>query len=208
MDSGKSTMALQMDHAQASHDRQGLIFTCQDRAGEAFVTSRIGLRRPAREVSPDFDFWGYLVTALSSGERVDYLICDEAQFYSAQQIEQLARVVDELGIDVFCFGLMADFRTELFPGSKRLVELADRVEPMLVLPLCWCGCSATMNARIVDGVMVTEGAQVVVGNTTLADRVPQQVSYEVLCRRHYRLRQPKVGTAATLSPPPLPFGPS
>ena len=159
MDSGKSTLALQMDHTQSSHDRQGRLFTCRDRAGTATITSRIGLRRPAVEVNAALDFFAHVVDELTSGARIEYLVCDEAQFYAAEQIDQLSRVVDELGIDVYCFGILADFRTRLFPGSMRLVELADRVEWPQVQPLCWCGEKATTNARTVNGRMVTEGAQ-------------------------------------------------
>ena len=71
-------------------------------------------------------------------------------------------------IDVFAFGITADFRTELFPGQQRLIELADRVQVLQVEALCWCGRAATHNARIVDGVMVVEGEQVVVGDTSAA----------------------------------------
>ena len=111
-------------------------------------------------------------SAAPSGIRVDYLICDEAQFYSAAQVEQLARVVDEIEVDVFAFGITADFRTRLFPGSQRLIELADRVQVLQVEALCWCGRRATHNARTVDGVMVTEGAQVVVGDVDMAVEAP------------------------------------
>ena len=85
------------------------------------------------------------------------------------QVEQLARLVDELGVDVFAFGITADFRTRLFPGSQRLIELADRVQVLQVEALCWCGARATHNARTVDGVMVVEGEQVVVGDTDAGD---------------------------------------
>ena len=119
-----------------------------------------------------------------AGRRVDYLICDEVQFFSPVQAEQLARVVDELGVDVFAFGITADFRTRLFPGSQRLIELADRVQVLQVEALCWCGARATHNARTVNGVMVVEGEQVVVGDTAAGDTV----GYEVLCRRHHMRR--------------------
>ena len=77
---------------------------------------------------------------LSAGERVDYLVCDEAQFYTAEQIDQLARIVDDLAVDVLAVGILTDFRTRLFPGSQRLVELADRMELAAgAAPLCWCG---------------------------------------------------------------------
>jgi thymidine kinase len=136
------------------------------------------------------------------GEKVDYLICDEAQFYSAQQVDQLARLVDEMDVDVFAFGITADFRTRLFPGSQRLIELADRVQVLQVEALCWCGARATHNARTVDGVMVVEGAQVVVGDVS-ADA---EVGYEVLCRRHHMRRMTRASArAVALSPDVLPL---
>ena len=85
---------------------------------------------------------------------------------------------------MFAFGILTDFRTRLFPGSQRLVELADRVQVLQVEALCWCGERATHNARTVDGVMVVEGEQVVVRRHH-SDEV---VAYEVLCRRHYMRR--------------------
>lgn len=205
MDCGKSTLALQVDYTQSTHDRMGRLFTCLDRSGEAIISSRIGLSRQAIEVTPDLDFWRYVVTELTQNRRVDYLICDEAQFYAPEQIEQLARIVDELQLDVFAFGILADFRTQLFPGSQRLVELADRMESLQVAQLCWCGARGTHNARIVNGVMVTEGSQVVVGDTG-ADVDDAAVRYEVLCRSHHRRKLPKERAMAILNPDPLPFG--
>ena len=134
---------------------------------------------------------------------MDYLICDEAQFYQAEQVDQLARIVDELQLDVYAFGILADFRTRLFAGSQRLVELADRVETLPLGPLCWCGARGTHNARTVDGLMVTEGSQVVVGDTGSG----REVRYEVLCRAHHRRRMTATRAKATLSPDPLPFDP-
>jgi thymidine kinase len=98
----------------------------------------------------------------------------------------LAQVVDDLDIDVFCFGILTDFRTRLFPGSARLVELADRTQVLQVEALCWCGKRATHNARIEDGGIVTEGEVIVVGDTDEPAPVPGRVSYEVLCRQHHR----------------------
>ncbi|CAM5249308.1 Thymidine kinase [Streptomyces violaceorubidus] len=116
---------------------------------------------------------------------MDYVIADEAQFLAPDQIDQLARVVDDLEVDVYAFGITTDFRSKLFPGSQRLVELADRVEVLQVEALCWCGARATHNARTVGGVMVVEGAQVVVGDVAHS---PDEIGYEVLCRRHHRRR--------------------
>jgi thymidine kinase len=202
MDSGKSTLALQTAHNHQSRGRTGLIFTNNDRAGTGVISSRLGLSSPAIEVIPSMDLHKLVVDQLSMGERIDYIICDEAQFYESNQIEQLARIVDGLSIDVYAFGILADFRTKLFPGSARLVELADRVNTLQVEALCWCGARATHNARTIGGVMVVEGEQVVVGDvSTGAD-----VAYEVLCRRHH-MRQvtARVSGAAHTSSIPLPF---
>lgn len=204
MDSGKSTLALQMEHNHRARGKGGLIFTKHDRAGEAVVSSRLGLSRQGIEVTDTLDFWATVVDIVTQGQRVDFLVCDEAQFYRPEQIEQLARIVDEMGIDVFAFGILADFRTRLFPGSARLVELADRVQTLQVEALCWCGARATHNARVLDGVMVTEGDQVVVGDTTSGGA--GVVEYEVLCRRHHSRRMTSHATqAAAISPDVLPF---
>jgi len=204
MDCGKSTLALQTDHNHSSRGRSGLIFTRLDRAGESVLSSRLGLSRPAVEVDDSFDFRRFVVDRLSAGYRVDYIICDESQFYTEEQVEQLARVVDELAIDVFAFGIMTDFRTRLFPGSTRLVELADRVQVLQVEALCWCGSRAIHNARTLDGEMTTEGDQVVVGDVGTSGQ--GAVAYEVLCRRHYRagLTARRAG-AEHISREPLPF---
>jgi thymidine kinase len=203
MDCGKSTLALQTDHNHAARGRAGIVFTSLDRAGEETLSSRLGLKVPAVEVTPDTDFWIHVVELLEAGGRCDYLICDEAQFYSGDQVDQLARVVDELGVDVFAFGILTDFRTRLFPGSQRLVELADKVQVLQVEALCWCGERATHNARTVNGDMVVEGEQVLVGDTFSVD----VIGYEVLCRRHYGRRLTATSSkTAHMSPTPLPFG--
>jgi thymidine kinase len=207
MDSGKSTLALQTNHNHAARGRVGRIFTTHDRAGEAILSSRLGLTHDAIEVEDDFDFWRYVVDSLTAGARIDYLICDEAQFYTTEQIDQLAKVVDELQIDVFAFGILSDFRTKLVPGSARLVELADRMNVLQVEALCWCGKRATHNARTEDGVMVVEGEVIVVGDVDTVDGPPAEVAYEVLCRQHHRRRLTAArAQAVALSPEPLPFG--
>jgi thymidine kinase len=207
MDSGKSTLALQTNHNHAARGRVGRIFTSHDRAGEALVSSRLGLTHEAIEVPPEFNFWTFVVDALTGGARIDYLICDEAQFYTRQQVDQLAKIADELQIDVFCFGILTDFRTELFPGSARLVELADTTEVLQVEALCWCGKRATHNARTEDGVMVTEGEVIVVGDVEEQGGPPAEVAYEVLCRQHHRRRLTAArAQAVSMSADPLPFG--
>lgn len=207
MDSGKSTLALQTNHNHAARGRVGRIFTANDRGGAAVLSSRLGLTHEAEEVPPEFDFWKYVVDALTRGARIDYVICDEAQFYSPTQIEQLAKIVDELQIDVFAFGILTDFRTALFPGSARLVELADRMHVLQVEALCWCGKRATHNARTENGAMVTDGDVVVVGDVDSPEQPPAEVAYEVLCRQHHRRRLTAArAKAVSLAPEPLPFG--
>ena len=117
--------------------------------------------------------------------------------------QQLARVVDELDVDVFAFGITADFKTQLFPGSRRLFELADRTQLLQVEALCWCGKRATHNARVVDGTMVVEGEQVVVGDTGDQGETPL-VEYEVLCRRHF-MRRMTSHAARTIGAQQMPF---
>jgi len=200
MDSGKSTLALQTAHNHQSRGRSGLLFTNQDRAGTGKISSRLGLTSEAIEVPSELDIHRFTVDLLSQGRKIDYVICDESQFYTPEQIEQLARIADGLGIDVYAFGILTDFRTKLFPGSARLVELADRVQTLQVEALCWCGERATHNARTVDGNMVTEGEQVVVGDTGAS----AAVAYEVLCRRHH-MRKVTARTSGQASIDPLPF---
>ncbi|HET8717525.1 MAG TPA: thymidine kinase [Nocardioidaceae bacterium] len=206
MDSGKSTLALQTNHNHAARGRVGRIFTSHDRAGAATLSSRLGLQHEAIEVPADLDFWVYVVDSLTHGARIDYLVCDEAQFYTPAQIEQLARVVDELQIDVFAFGILTDFRSVLFPGSARLVELADRMQVLQVEALCWCGKRATHNARTVNGEMVIEGDVIVVGDMQHAEGEDVVVGYEVLCRQHHRRRLTTArAKAVSMVGEPLPF---
>lgn len=218
MDCGKSTLALQMDHNHSAQGRRGLLFSMHDRSGRAQISSRLGLARDAIRVEGDLDFWELIVEQVSHGRSVDYLICDEAQFYSPDQVEQLARLVDEMNIDVYAFGITADFRAQLFPGSQRLIELCDRMQVLQVKALCWCGKVATHNARVIGGTMVVEGAQVAVGdigteepeNGAAASGVEQgdqqNVEYEVLCRRHYTRRMTaQAAREQAVSPDTLPF---
>jgi len=200
MDSGKSTLALQTAHNHQTRGRTGLIFTNRDRGGSGVITSRLGLKSDAIEVDPEMDLHRLVVDRLSQGERIDFIISDETQFFEPEHIEQLALIVDGLGIDVFAFGILTDFRTKLFPGSARLVELADRVLTLQVEALCWCGERATHNARVQNGEMVTVGEQVVVGDT----KSQETISYEVLCRRHH-MRKVTSRAAKPADNQPLPF---
>jgi thymidine kinase len=116
-------------------------------------------------------------------------VCDEVQFYTREQCDQIARAVDDLGIDVFAFGLITDFRGELFEGTKRMLEVADERVPMQVEARCWCGARATHNARVVNGTITYQGETVMVGDTGDGSQAQplfgDVVRYELLCRRHY-----------------------
>jgi len=182
MDCGKSTLALQMDYNHSRQGRRGLVLTRNDRSLGAKVTTRIGLARDAIEVTDELNLVELVRERWAAGERLDYLICDEACFYTVAQVEQMADLVDVHDVDVFAFGLATDFRAELFPAAQRLFELADEVARLQVEVLCWCGREGQLNARVVNGVVAREGEQVVIGDVAPAGAV----RYQVLCRRHYR----------------------
>ena len=189
MDCGKSTLALQVDHNQSRQGRHGLLLTQGDRSAAPLISSRVGLSREATEIDGDADLRLLVRDRWAAGHRVDYLIVDEAQFLAPAQVDQLAELVDESHVDVYAFGLTTDFRARLFPGTQRLLEVADDVQRIQVEVLCWCGLPGLLNARVVDGAMVRSGETVVVADT--ATELPEApgptpaVRYQVLCRRHY-----------------------
>jgi thymidine kinase len=182
MGSGKSTFALQIHHNLFSRGLYGLLLTILDREG-AQVTSRLGVAAPAIDVGPDLDVYRLALAHWP----IHYMVCDEAQFLTSEQCDQLARAVDDLGVDVYAFGLITDFRGELFEGTKRLLEVADERVPLQVEARCWCGARATHNARVVNGEVVTEGEVVVVGDTAdpPTPLFGDTVRYELLCRKHF-----------------------
>lgn len=183
MGSGKSTLALQIHHNMTSRGVRGLLVTKLDREGTK-VTSRLGVSAPAIEMTPELDLFELAEESMP----ISFIVCDEAQFYTIDQCNQLARVVDELDIDVYAFGLITDFRGILFDGTKRLLEIADQRTEMQVEARCWCGRRANNNARLVNGRIVYEGETVVVGDTDKSKSEPlfgDEVRYELLCRRHY-----------------------
>jgi thymidine kinase len=183
MGSGKSTLALQIHHNLSSRHLKGLLLTKLDRDGSQ-ITSRLGVSAPAVEVRGDLDIF----KLAARQPTLSFMVCDEAQFYTTGQCDQLARIVDELGVDVYAFGLITDFRGLLFDATKRLLEIADDRVALQVEARCWCGQRATHNARLVNGRVVYEGETVVVGDTESEGEQPlfgDIVRYELLCRRHY-----------------------
>ena len=128
------------------------------RDGEVILRSRVGLEAPA-EVIPETAVIGQL---FEKRGKIDVIIVDECQFMTPAQIDQLRDIVDDYNIPVLCFGLRTDFLSTLFPGSRRLFEVADTISE--IKAICDCGAKATTNARIdSDGYIVTEGAQIVAG---------------------------------------------
>ncbi|MDX8055043.1 thymidine kinase [Lentzea sp. BCCO 10_0798] len=200
MDCGKSTLALQIDHNNSRQGRRGLLLVRHDRSGKPQISSRIGITREAAEISDD-DLRQMVRAEWAEGRRVDYLIVDEAQFLSPDQVEQLAELADDVQVDVYCFGLATDFRGEMFPGSQRLFELADELKAIQVEVLCWCGVPGRFNARVRAGRVIRAGDTVLVADTAtdteqhrsgtesndVTDATETTVRYQVLCRRHFRL---------------------
>lgn len=128
------------------------------RDGADRVHSRIGLEERADVICPDDD----IRLRFEEHGHTDVIIADEANFFTSAQIDQLREIVDELEIPVLCFGLRTDFLTHTFPGSLRLLEVADAIEE--IKTICSCGNKAVVNARIDEnGYVVTEGQQVVLG---------------------------------------------
>ena len=143
------------------------------RDGARLLRSRIGLEAAVEVIPPEADIYD-LFRRTREG-KCDVIIVDECQFLTGQQIDQLRAVVNDFHIPVMCFGLRTDFQTKLFPGSLRLMEIADTIQE--IKTICDCGAKATVNARIdSDGHIITEGAQVVLGGND---------SYIAMCHRCY-----------------------
>ena len=174
MGSSKTAQALITKYNYEENDmRVWLIKPSADtRDGAQILRSRIGLQAQVDVITPDQDIYALFVAGRKG--KCDVIIVDECQFMTIPQIDQLRAIVDEQSIPVLCFGLRTDFLTRLFPGSRRLMELADVIEE--IKTMCDCGAKATVNARISDGYIVTEGAQVVLGGND---------SYIAMCHKCY-----------------------
>ncbi len=182
MAAGKSTLALQLCWQLRQGRDDVALWTFGDRSDDGMVTSRIGIEARAAAIEPGSDLDPF-VEQLRARD-VHILVIDEAQFASVEQIDRLARVVDELSIDVHAFGLSADFLLNLFPGSARLFAISDWAHELPLTSTCWCGQKGRCNARIVDGVVARQGNQFFTGDVSEG-----VVHYQVLCRTHYRSGQ-------------------
>jgi len=184
MGSGKSTQALQIRHNLAQRGLKVILTTQLDRQ-EGKVSSRLGVEAEADIVDASVNLFELAREAFEI-TGLDAMVCDEAQFYEPRQIEQLGRIVDELHVDVYAFGLLTSFQGELFPGTARLLELADVRSQVQVEARCWCGARATHNARLVNGIQVYTGALKVVGDTANEEiEETAEVTYQLMCRKHW-----------------------
>jgi thymidine kinase len=177
MNAGKTTSLLQVSHNYRELEMNTLLLTPQldDRADVGKIASRIGLEATA-EVFTHQDNLFELVNAHHSADNLSCILVDEAQFLSKEQVWQLACVVDDLDIPVMCYGLRTDFQGELFPGSARLLAVADVLKE--IKTVCHCGRKAIMVIRLgADGKAIKEGAQIEIGGNE---------KYISLCRAHWR----------------------
>lgn len=153
------------------------------RDGVDIVRSRIGLEAKAISIPADLDIY-----ELYKNEHTDcqVVICDECQFLQPEQVDQLDKIVMDFDIPVLCFGLSTDFLTHLFPGSKRLFEIAQSITE--IKSVCKCGAKATVNARFDDdGNVVYEGDQIVLGGNG---------RYEAMCRKCWLKKKEEQETRA------------
>ena len=175
MGSSKTAQALITKYNYEENDLSVWLLkpSADDRDGVQILRSRIGLEASADIISPEMDIFRRFETEKLG--QVDVIIVDECQFFTSEQIDQLREIVDAYNLPVMCFGLRTDFQTKLFPGSRRLMEVADSI--LEIKTICDCGAKATVNARIdSSGHIVTEGAQVVLGGND---------SYIAMCHKCY-----------------------
>lgn len=177
MNAGKSTVLLQAAHNYSERGMRPYLLTAKldNRAGEGWIKSRIGIKQKSEIFSASDDLFENLKNYVAK-KVVNCILVDEAQFLTKKQVWQLARIVDELNLPVMCFGLRVDFRGELFPGSATLLALCDEMRE--VRTICHCGKKATMVIRQdIHGNVIRSGEQIQVGGNE---------TYKSLCRKHWR----------------------
>ena len=176
MNAGKSATLLTADFNYRERGMETLLYTAavDGRAGDGIISSRVGLRAPARVFDAATDLFAEVADE-HARRPLACLLIDEAQFLSRDQVFQAARVADALGVPVLCYGLRTDFRAELFEGSAALLGIADSLVELKAV--CECGRKATMNLRLdANGNPVRTGAQTMIGGNE---------RYVALCRRHF-----------------------
>ena len=163
------------------------------RDGEGIIHSRALGDKPCTSISPGLNLYELVRNVCQKDEmfftpKVKWILVDEAQFLTPEQVDQLAAIADNLGINVMCFGLRTDFQTHLFPGSRRLFEVADDL--IEIKSSCSCDTKTMFNARIDgEGNIVTEGAQVEVGGDERYVALCRKCYYERTGNKMYRKRE-------------------
>ena len=182
MQSSKSASLLMVAHNYRSQGKDVLLFSpsIDDRDGVGVISSRAGLNEEAIPVDSDDNFRRLVAEWLSKdgniSKKIYCILVDEAQFLTKEHIHQLVDIVDFYDIPVMCYGLKNDFQNNLFEGSEALLINADKIQE--IKTICMkkdCGKKAIMNGRFVDGIIETEGSQVVIGDE----------QYIPLCRKCY-----------------------
>lgn len=179
MNSGKSIALLMVHHNYASKGRGTVLFShkIDTRFGESVIASRLGMSAPSIAIDGSVNLFEMVKAEVEAGEDVACVLCDEVQFYTVEQIDQLSDIVDFLRIPVIAYGLKISAFGELFDASKRLIELADEMEDLR--HVCWCSKRANMILRHdSDGNVVKSGALVEVGAESM---------YRSVCRKHWKL---------------------
>lgn len=189
MGSAKTALLLTMAY---NFEERGMAYRCfkpviDTREEKNVIRSRIGIERECSWIYPETNLYDSIVALHESeGYMPDWILVDEAQFLTAEQVDQLAMIVDDYGINVICYGLRTDFRTHLFDGSKRLFEVADTIDE--IKSTCSCGRKTIVNARVNSkGEIITEGEVVEIGGNE---------RYIAVCRncwRNKRVEQSRKG---------------
>lgn len=170
MGSSKTANLLMIKYNYEERGKKAILLKpkLENRDGIHTIKSRIGIEAECR----------FVENYLENIEKCDCILIDEAQFLTIEQIDKFIKISDEINIPIIAFGLKTDFQGHLFEGSKRWIELADELQE--VTTICWCGRKARFNARIINGKVVKDGPQIVLGANE---------SYTALCRKHYFLGQ-------------------
>ena len=175
MNAGKSIELIKVAYNYEERGKQvlTLIPSVDDRYGVGVITSIIGIQREALVVNEDTNILELYIRE-NEKRKIDCVLIDECQFLKKHHVQELVEIVDSCDVPVLAYGLKNDFRNELFEGSYYMLIYADKIEE--IKTICWCGRKATMVARVIDGRVVKQGEQVVIGGNDM---------YVSLCRKHY-----------------------
>jgi len=192
MESGKSTEVLQVHYNYKKRGVKGILLIPEkDTSSDGYIYSRLGISHEAEILKKHDNIYEIVKERIEAGDNIQYVIIDEVNLIeNTDHIDQLGDIVDYLDINVFAYGLLSDFKGELFSPTKKVIELADKISSIGVKSICHCGKTATHNARVVDGQIVLEGETIMVDNKN-QDNKEQTISYVPLCRKHFKLKQIK-----------------